>query len=318
MGKTDALAAPSSWICVLAGGEGTRLAPLTRALYGEDLPKQFATLAGDRSLLQETVERAGQLAPLSRVLVVVAAHQEARARAQLAAYPGVELVVQPKNLDTAPGMLLPLARIRSREPRAQVVFLPSDHHVVDDRPLLAAIRAALAGPARERITLLGVAPDRSEPDYGWILPVSRPGPAGVAAVRRFFEKPPARLAAELRARGALWNTFISNGPVAAFWHEARRRLPRHARVLERYARRLGRRDEASALAAAYAEMPAANFSRDVLELARELSVVPVAGTGWSDWGSPARVFESLAGTPALAALRARIQAVAAEPARAVG
>jgi len=45
-------------VIILGRGEGQRLAPLTRALYGTDLPKQFAVLSGERSLLQTTIERA--------------------------------------------------------------------------------------------------------------------------------------------------------------------------------------------------------------------------------------------------------------------
>ena len=55
-------------------------------------------------------------------------------------------------------------------------------------------------------------------------------------------------------------------------------------------------DETDALAAAYRAMAPANFSRDVLSHARALAVLPVADSGWSDWGSPQRVFASLLGT----------------------
>jgi hypothetical protein len=68
-------------------------------------------------------------------------------------------------------------------------------------------------------------------------------------------------------------------------------------MLERYAVAIGGFDEQAALDAAYASMPAASFSRDVLAHADSLAVLPVDGSGWSDWGSPQRVFASLAGTP---------------------
>jgi mannose-1-phosphate guanylyltransferase len=298
------------WIVVLAGGEGTRLGALTRALYGAERPKQFAVLAGERSLLQQTIERATLLGPLDRVVVVVSAHHEPLARAQLRAYPGVELVVQPRNLDTGPGLLLPLARIRARDPRGRVAFLPSDHHVADPAPLIAALRASAEAPTRDHVTLLGVLPDSTETDYGWILRGRRlPGRARLAAfrVRRFEEKPLERVAERLRSRGALWNTFISVGPVAAYWALARLHLPAHAAALDRYARRIGRTDEGRALVAAYARMSPANFSRDLLARARDLAVVPVGGTGWCDWGSPRRVFQSLQGTPHLEPLMRRLQ-----------
>ena len=59
---------------------------------------------------------------------------------------------------------------------------------------------------------------------------------------------------------------------------------------------------------AYTEMTRASFSHDVLEHSRDLAVLPVAGSGWSDWGSPRRVFESLTGTQRHWALVERLHA----------
>lgn len=279
-------------VVILAGGEGARLASLTRALYGRELPKQFAVLAGERSLLQTTIERARALTSLDRVSVIVTSHQEPIARSQLADYPELDLVVQPRNLDTAPALLLPLARILAREPNARVVFLPSDHHIADMQPIVEALRAATFD---DRISLLGVAPTSAEIEYGWIV---RGAPiAGTCAfgVRRFCEKPDAATAEKLRRTGALWNTFISTGAARTYWELATRHLPRHATALEAYAVAIGSLDEDDALEAAYRTMTPANFSREILERA-PLAVLPVHGTGWSDWGSPARVFASLHGS----------------------
>ena len=299
--------ASNLFVVVLAGGEGTRLAPLTRALYGNDLPKQFAVLAGEGSLLQQTIERALRITTAERVLVVVTGHREELARAQLAPYPGVGLVVQPKNLDTGPGLLLPLVRILVRSPDARIVFTPSDHYLVDDRPLLEAIRDS----SGERVSLIGVAPTGPEVEYGWIVRGPRLGRTEAFAVARFAEKPDEAVAEALWRAGGLWNTFISVGPARTFWDLAREHLPRHASALELYAAALGTSSEREALVQAYTRMPAANFSRDVLAHAAGLAVIPVAGSGWSDWGSPKRVFASLVGTPAHDRLIARIRGAAA-------
>jgi mannose-1-phosphate guanylyltransferase len=299
------------YVVVLAGGEGQRLAPLTRALYGTDLPKQFAVLAGERSLMQTTIERAQALTRLDRISVIVTAHHEAIARAQLVPYPGVELVVQPRNLDTGPGLLLPLVRILARAAGARVVFLPSDHHVANPVPLAEALSDTADHGLDERISLLGVTPTGPEVEYGWIV---RGGPIAQTrgfTVRRFHEKPPHTVAEELWQTGALWNTFISAGPARLFWDLARRHLPHHTQRLERYATAIDGLDESDALHAAYDGMPPANFSREVLANAGELAVVPVTGSGWSDWGSPQRVFASLAGTDSHARLVARIAGDAA-------
>lgn len=295
------------YVVVLAGGEGTRLVSLTRALYGTDLPKQFAAIDGDRSLLQQTVERALAMTTADRISVIVTAHREAIAREQLVAYPGVELVIQPRGLDTGPGLLLPLVRVLARAPDARVVFLPSDHYLASAAPLLEALRMAAHGALAGRITLVGVTPTGPEVEYGWIVGGARIGRTGAVAVARFEEKPEPHRAEELWQRGGLWNTFISSGPVRAFWALARRQVPRHATALERYATRIGHVDEHHALECAYDEMTPANFSRDVLAHARSLAAVPVHGTGWSDWGSPKRVFASLLGTASHDRLVARIR-----------
>lgn len=281
---------------ILAGGDGNRLASLTRALYGHDLPKQFAVLAGDRSLLQMTVDRAQLLTSLDRISVVVTAHQEAIAREQLEAHPGIDIVVQPRNLDTAAGILLPLARLLVRARHSHVVFLPSDHYIANPRPMLEQLRAAMQGALARRLAMIGVAPTGPEVEYGWIELGSRIAQSGGYEIARFREKPEPHVAESLWRDGGLWNTFIQCGVVHTFWELARRYLPVHSAVLERYAAAIGTAEEGAALAAAYDRMPAASFSRDVLAHADELAVLPVDGTGWSDWGSPQRVFASLAGT----------------------
>jgi mannose-1-phosphate guanylyltransferase len=294
------------YVVVLAGGEGQRLAPLTRALYGTALPKQFAVLAGERSLLQTTIERAATLTTIDRISVVVTAHHEALAQAQLAPYPGVELVVQPRNLDTGPGLLLPLVRILARAGSARVVFLPSDHHVSNAAPIAEALHDAQAGELGDRISLLGVTPTGPEVEYGWIVRGARVAKTAGYTIQRFHEKPTSAVAEDLWRGGGLWNTFISTGPVRLFWDLAQRYLPSHTRRLERYAVAIGGLDERDALDAAYDGMPASNFSRDVLSHADALAVMPVTGSGWSDWGSPQRVFASLAGTDGHTRLVARI------------
>lgn len=267
---------------------------------------QPRSLAGERSLLQTTIERAATLTTLDRISVIVTAHHEAIAREQLARYPGVELVVQPRNLDTGPGLLLPLVRILARAGSARVVFLPSDHHVSKAAPITEALQGAQADELDDRISLLGVTPTGPEVEYGWIVRGERVANTGGFTVQRFHEKPTSAVAEDLWRSGGLWNTFISTGPARRFWELARRYLPGHTHRLARYTASIGGRDERAALLAAYNGMPASNFSRDVLSHAGALAVLPVAGSGWSDWGSPQRVFASLAGTAGHAHLVARI------------
>jgi mannose-1-phosphate guanylyltransferase len=173
--------------------------------------------------------------------------------------------------------------------------------------------SALCSSPCDALSLIGVTPTGPELEYGWIVKGRGLPHDGAYHVARFVEKPDEPLAQALYASGALWNTFIQCGTVATYWELARRHLPIHADALERYAVAVDTLAEDHVLAEAYARMTPANFSRDVLAHAGELAVIPVAGTGWSDWGSPRRVFESLAGSLHLDILLERI----AGPARPV-
>jgi len=77
---------------ILASGEDHRLKSLTHAVSGEETPKQFASIAGGGSLLQQTVVRYASLLPPERMVVVVASAHEAVACTQLREWPGIDII----------------------------------------------------------------------------------------------------------------------------------------------------------------------------------------------------------------------------------
>src|SRR5689334_7558933 len=96
------------WTIVLAGGDGTRLRSLTRALHGEDVPKQFASIQPGESLLQSTLRRVARWSRPEKTVVVVAQERESLARDQIRAFGEFHVIAQPKNVGTGPGIMLPL------------------------------------------------------------------------------------------------------------------------------------------------------------------------------------------------------------------
>jgi mannose-1-phosphate guanylyltransferase len=269
---------------------------LTRALHGEDLPKQYATIHGRRSLLQETVSRASRWSLPSRIVVVVSADREKMAREQLRDYRDVDVVAQPQNLGTGPGVLLPLSRVLAKDPKAQVVILPSDHYVrIEETFAGSVLRAERISHATDSVTLVGAIPDRAEAEYGWIVPRGGEG-AGQNIVARFHEKPAVPIAEHLMKSGALWNTFIMTGPARRFWDLGRTHLPIHSALLDSYRELVGTANELEFLRDIYTRFSPADFSRDVIEKADGLGVVTLSSCGWSDWGTPERVLRSLEGT----------------------
>ncbi len=276
----------NTWCVVLAGGEGSRLAPLTQALYGRPVPKQFAELAGKGSMLQNTVERMRAAIPAERIVVVVSEEHAALARAQLEPYPGTTIVPQPRNLGTALGILLGLAHVRRMAPRGRVVITPADHHIPRPKPLLRQLARALSHDPTA-ITLAAVTADSPETEYGWIIPG-----AGVLddlhEVKTFVEKPSAQRATELLSAGGLWNTFVFATSVERLWKLFEDTLPDQTRTLWNAA------GDPERLRAAYATLQTVNFSHDVLERCSGLRVITVRDSGWTDFGTPGRVLGSAA------------------------
>jgi mannose-1-phosphate guanylyltransferase len=286
------------WAVVLAGGSGQRLAPVTRALYGKPLPKQFCRLGCGASLLQETVQRLRPTVSPPRTVVVVEASRRRLALRQVGAG-GVTVIGQPLDRGTASGLLLPLMHVLGRDPDATVVVTPSDHGIADSALFRRGIEDAVAEVQADgsRIILLGVEADAPRTDYGWILPqdrgASRTEGSGSHPVARFVEKPPVAEARMLLGMGALWNTFVMVGKGLAFLNLFRRRLPATARFFEKWARMDESRRDAW-LQARYDLLEPANFSHDVLESAPNLAVYTwPASLGWTDLGTPERLFEWL-------------------------
>ncbi len=288
------------WGVILAGGDGVRLLPLTRAMHGDDRPKQFSRVVGTKTLLHQTRARVHNVLQDrgDRTLIVVTQRHEIYYHDPLADVSQRNVLVQPYNHGTSQAILFSLLRIASEDPEGIVSFFPSDHYFADDsawaRQMETAFRIAeMPAPGKERVVLLGVQPDAPETSYGWIEPDSNdtdPKPvAGKAVpVRRFWEKPTMEQARNLMRRGCLWNSFIMTGPVPGFVRLFEKTLPR---LLAEFKTAVAAGFTNESIARVFGREPASNFSTDVLARTPEsLLVLPgSAELGWSDLGEPERV-----------------------------
>src|SRR5262249_71016 len=119
------------WAVILAGGDGRRLQPLTRVISGDDRPKQFCSIFGGPTLLDETRRRLSLSFPKKQILTVLTQTHEAFYKPLMRSH-SRRLLVQPTNRGTAPAILLSLLRVRQLSQDAIVAFFPSDHHINND------------------------------------------------------------------------------------------------------------------------------------------------------------------------------------------
>lgn len=290
----------TTWAIVLAGGKGTRLGALTRATNGMSVPKQFCSLRGGACLLQEALVRAAAVAPMRRICAVVAAQHRRWWQAPLKHLPKHNVVVQPENRGTAFGILLPLLRVLARDPNANVVVLPADHHLLNEDTMAHSLRQAadLAAADAEAIYLLGAEPDEPDPELGYIVPADRSSDTP-SRVTQFVEKPDTQTARSLLNQGALWNMFILAASGRALLRVFQKSLASHVKAMGSALGVDGSEGgDSMALSALYDGLPTVDFSHDVLERHDSvLRVVPVPHCGWSDLGTPERVAETLRRLP---------------------
>jgi mannose-1-phosphate guanylyltransferase len=192
-------------------------------------------------------------------------------------------------------VLLCVLSIVTRDPLARIIFLPADHFVLDESALERSLRELIANLHHnpDGITLIGFEPDDPDPELGYIVP-GRTLSDGLRMVTRFVEKPPAPLAQELFATKALWNSFIFGAPGPALLRLLRLRL---GGAVDEMAAALAQDEHAgvhSALPARYQSLPAADFSRVVVQqLPFNLRVLTAPACGWNDLGTPRRVAATL-------------------------
>lgn len=280
----------NQWAIILAGGDGTRLQSMTRAITGDNRPKQFVPVIGRSTLLDQTRRRVALSFDTGRTAIVVT-QKHRRFYEPLAneIAPG-QLLEQPVNKGTAPAILYALLHVASKSPNAIVALFPSDHFFADDEEFMShidiAIDAVKVQP--ESVMLLGITPTAPETEYGWIEPepsILASAEKSITRVRKFWEKPNSNLASSLMKRGCLWNSFVMVGRVDALLKITRAALP------ELYAAFA----ETEALAEVYSRIDDSNFSHEVLAARpQDLMVMRVGDVGWSDLGEPNRVLSTLA------------------------
>lgn len=291
------------WALILAGGDGSRLRALTTNPCGTAVPKQFCSLAGGHTLIEDAIARArGVVRPDRSCMIVAQQHREWWTEL-LSDQAAKNIIVQPRNRGTAIGILYSVLHIAARDPDARIVLLPADHYVCDEMILRQSLRSTLRRleQSADLPVLLGIDPDHCDTELGYIVPGVRDD-NGFCRISRFIEKPGFVHASDLIADGALWNTFIIVASARALVNTFMARYAHIALEMQVILSRILNSDSPAAgwpaLDDMYDRLPTLDFSRDVLEAEQErFRVVRVPPCGWSDLGTPLRVAETLRHLP---------------------
>lgn len=277
---------------ILAGGSGTRLWPRSRA----DAPKQLLDILGDKTMLQETVDRLSPLIPPEKLMVMTGAKHAPMVGQQVPAIPGENVVVEPCGHNTAPAVGLAAIHLRKRDPEAVMAIFSADHSIARAAEFRNIIAAAEKVAQRGSLVTLGITPGHAETGYGYI----QLGPhydtvdgRAVHYVERFLEKPNLRRAEEYVASGQyFWNAGIFIWKVSTIMEQFSRYMPElHDQLLE-MEEALGTPEQQTVIQRVWGQVQDQSIDFGIMEHARDVMVIP-ASVGWSDVGDWAALLNIL-------------------------
>jgi mannose-1-phosphate guanylyltransferase len=222
---------------ILAGGSGTRFWPRSRRAHA----KQVLALDGERSMIQQTVERLKPLSTEKHIWVITNEYLAHEIAEQLEGVPAEQIVQEPVARNTAPACGLAALLIERENPDAVLGIFPSDHVISDEPRFLKALQKGIAVAASgDNMVVLGIEPTRAETGYGYIETGDYTRDDSAIHVRRFIEKPNLNRAQEFVAAGNYyWNSGIFLWSARTLANAVREHLPETAPLLESIAAAYG-------------------------------------------------------------------------------
>jgi len=244
------------FVIIMAGGRGERFWPVSR----EKTPKQLIKLLGDRSFLQQAVDRVLPVVPIKNIFVITNAAQVQEVRKQLPKLPGDNVVAEPVGRDTCAAVTLGAALVGARSVNAVMAVLPADHVIPNAKKFQQVLADAFDLASRgQAIVTIGIKPTEPATGYGYIkVGHTLPPPEGVKRYKtafhraeQFKEKPDLERAVEYVSSGDYrWNAgmfiwsfvTVTNGlekhqpemfAACQRWFKAAKDPKRLARVLTR-------------------------------------------------------------------------------------
>lgn len=274
---------------ILAGGRGTRFWPRSR----KSRAKQVLNFFGERSLIQQTVDRLRPLLPPERIWILTNEFLKDEISRQLPEVPKRQILAEPAQRNTAPAIGLACQMLHSLDPGAVLGIFPADHIISRPAIYLRAVRPAFRAASQGEMVVLGIKPRYPETGYGYIeFPKKTSfGSLEPVEISRFREKPDLGTAKKFFKSGNYyWNAGMF------FWQASRllealdNHLPKTAKLILSLPPFLSP-DFFPELSRVFPLCEDISIDYAVLEKEKGILGVPAPDFGWNDVGSWNAVYD---------------------------
>lgn len=267
---------------VMAGGAGTRFWPLSRMA----IPKQLLSFGGDRSLIQQAIDRLDSLVPVDNISIITNQSLVSAIEDQLPALSSKSIIGEPAKRDTAPCIGLAAGLIAAEDPDATMIVMPSDHIIQPVEAFHEAVTKAhnLVEQDPSRLITFGITPNRPAETYGYIQRGESVN-SDVFRVEQFKEKPVVDTAKRyLDEGGYYWNSGIFVWKARAILEALEQYQPDMILHINRIVQRRGEADFHDVIEQEFTAIEGISIDYAVMEHHANVLVIE-APFEWDDIGS---------------------------------
>lgn len=275
---------------IMAGGEGSRLWPLSRQLR----PKQMVQLGSQRTLFQVAVDRLKAIFPAERIYVVTVADQAPDLQSQCPEIPVENYLLEPMPRGTASVVGLAAVALQKRDPEAVMAILAADHLIQNEAYFHRLLSDALVLASSGYLVTLGIRPTSPATGYGYIQRGAQLDYVTFPAfeVKHFKEKPDAETALRFLEMGDHdWNSGMFVWRLDRILEEITLLMPELAQKMDEISKAWGTSNQDETIKTVWPTIKPQTIDYGIMEKAARVAVIPAADLGWNDVGSWESMFE---------------------------